>query len=111
MIKELNGELIYSGKTEFWTEVDDIGNLIDKPWCVGGDFNEILFSSDRRDNSRLNGQTHCFHNWLSVFSLIILPLLNLHHTWSNFRENTSCSKIERFFITRGMAGENIQKPI
>lgn len=75
-------------------------NLIDGPWCIRGDFNEILFSSDRNGDSRINRYTQCFHDWISEFSLIDLPLMNVQHTWSNFRKNTSCSKIDRFFISK-----------
>lgn len=30
------------GKEEFWTELINLGNLVEGAWCVGGDFNEIL---------------------------------------------------------------------
>lgn len=32
------------GKQEFWTELFDLGNLSDGIWCVGGDFNKVLYS-------------------------------------------------------------------
>lgn len=82
-----------------WTELDDLDNLIDGPWCIGGDFNEIHYSTNRNGNSRLNRHTQYFHEWISVFSLIDLPVRNLHQTWSNFRENASCGKIDRFFVS------------
>lgn len=53
-------------KIEFWTELDDLGNLIEDPWCMGGDFNEI--SVDQNGSSRINART--FHDWISLFSLI-----------------------------------------
>lgn len=34
------------------------------------------------------------------FSLIDLPLTNLRHTWANFRPTASCSKIDRFFVSK-----------
>lgn len=35
------------GKDEVWIEHNDIGNLVDGAWCVGGDFNEFLYLLDR----------------------------------------------------------------
>lgn len=36
------------GKSDFWIELNDIGNLVDGPWCIGGDFSDILYPSDRK---------------------------------------------------------------
>lgn len=36
------GLSINADKSDFWIELNDIGNLIDAPWCTSGDFNEIL---------------------------------------------------------------------
>lgn len=30
------------GKPDVWIELNDLANLIDDPWCIGDDFNEIL---------------------------------------------------------------------
>lgn len=40
-----------------------------------------------------------FHDWVTEFGLIDIPINNIHFTWSNGRENTACSKLDRFFIT------------
>lgn len=82
------------------TELNDIGNLIDAPWCIGGDFNEILFSTDRNRTSARHHRSNSFHEWISDFSLIDLPLPNLQHTWSNFRAEASCSRLDRIFVTK-----------
>lgn len=36
------------GKEEFWIELYDLGSLIEEPWCIGGDFNEVLYLEDRK---------------------------------------------------------------
>lgn len=38
----------YINKSEFWNDLNELGNLMDGPWCVGGDFNKILYSADRK---------------------------------------------------------------
>lgn len=83
------GPSLHSNKHDFWIDLNYLGNLIDGPWCVGRDFNEILFSSDKRGSTRMNAHSELFHNWVLGFSLVDLPLTNLRHTWSNFRINAS----------------------
>lgn len=62
---------------------------------MGSDFNEILFTSDRKGILRTNCKTKSFHDWDSEFSLIDLPLLNIPYTWPNFR----IKAIDSVFVT------------
>lgn len=50
------------GKKDFWTELNDIGNLVDKAWCIGRDFNEILHPSDKKGKSRSPHSSQHFHD-------------------------------------------------
>lgn len=40
-----------------------------------------------------------FNEWVSDFGLIDMPIPNTRFTWSNFRENAACSRLDRFFIS------------
>lgn len=33
---------LIEAKRNFWIELNDLGNLDDGAWCVGGDFDEVL---------------------------------------------------------------------
>lgn len=44
-------------------------NWIDGPWCVGGDYIEMLYSVDRKCSSSMNAHSERFHNWVSDFFL------------------------------------------
>lgn len=68
-------------------------------WCVGGDFNELLFSEDRNRPAASTSQMANFHAWVSAFNLSDLPLQYTHFTWSNFCSNAACSKLDRVFIS------------
>lgn len=35
-------------KEEFWIELNDLGNLGERAWCVGGDLNEILLRGKKQ---------------------------------------------------------------
>lgn len=37
------------GKEEFWIELNDLGNLTKCKWCIGGDFNEVLYRRQERE--------------------------------------------------------------
>lgn len=91
--------VLHSTPTNMRIDLNDLGNLIDGLWCVGGDFNEILYSSDRKGSTRMNAYSKRFHNWVSWLLLDDLPLRNLRLTWSNFRVNASCSKLGRIFVS------------
>lgn len=56
------GPSLHSNKHEFSIDLNDLENLTDGRWCAGGDFNEILYSSDRKDSTSLNAHADRFHN-------------------------------------------------
>lgn len=71
------------GNEEFWTELNELGNLAEGAWCVGGDFNH-------RGMESMNG---------FLIGLIDIPLQNASFTWSNFRENAACSRLDKISIS------------
>lgn len=77
---------------KFWTELNDIDNLIDL----------MKFSSHQIEIAPQEQYCHTksFHDSISDFFLIDLPLTNIHHTWSNFRAAASCSRIDRNSVTK-----------
>lgn len=46
------------GNEEFCIQLNDLGNLVEGAWCVGEDFNEILYSSER------NGVDEWVSEWI-----------------------------------------------
>lgn len=51
--------------------------------------------TERRERSS-NIQMRKFHEWVIEFALIDIPIKNLQYTWSNFRAQAACSKIDLF---------------
>lgn len=78
-----------------WPRQSNLRSLVCGRW-----FSEILFASDRKGVTTKNFQFECFHDWVSDIALIDLHLTNIKHTRSNFRVNTSCSKIDRVFVSK-----------
>lgn len=88
----------YKEKEEFWIELNDLGNLVDRPCCVVRDFNEVLCLEDRNRAAAATSQLANFHVEISEFTLINLPLPHTHLTWSNFHSIATCSKLDSVFI-------------
>lgn len=40
-----------TGKEECWTELNNLGNLVEGAWCVVGDFNQILYKTERNGST------------------------------------------------------------
>ena len=59
-----------SQKDDFWKHLKQLHNSIDKPWCIMGDFNEMLNASEKlgdtpltpRKVQRLNDFLHYSHS-------------------------------------------------
>lgn len=51
-------------------ESDDLGNLIGGACCIGGDFNEVLYSEDRNGRKISNVERVKSHEWVTEVGLI-----------------------------------------
>lgn len=63
MVMDVYGLIDCSLLDSFKGELDQPRNLWDLPWCVGGDFNKILFVEERRGSRRWTGE------WSSLATL------------------------------------------
>lgn len=59
----------------------------------------MLYSEDRRGKRSSNIQMRNFLDWVTKFALIDISIKKLQYTWSNFRAQPLCSKIDWFFST------------
>lgn len=93
------GYLVYdpSAHSGNQIELNELGNLIWQTMVCGWWF-KILFSTYQKGSSRTNSQSK-ISTMALWFSLSDLSLLKISHTWSNYRVTSSCSKIDRFFLS------------
>ena len=68
------GPIEKSLREHFWEELGSIKGLWDEPWCVGGDFNEILTPDERSRGGRISNSMRRFADILSDLGLRDLPL-------------------------------------
>lgn len=81
-------------------KLSDINALWDVPWCIGGDFNAIRFSQERRGGSKITRTMRGFNNFVKECALVDIPLQNTCFTWSNFQVNPSCTRFDRFLYSQ-----------
>ena len=86
-------------RESFWEELGAIKGLWDCPWCVGGDFNEVLFPNERSRGGRLSNSMRRFSDILSDLELRDLPLQGGPYTWSGGLNGRAMSRLDRFLVT------------
>lgn len=81
--------LVYASPTEdirfeLWQQITKLGSIFRCPWCLIGDFNEILSQSDKKGGRRAT-RTQGLHRVLELCELTPLPFSGPKYTWSNGR--------------------------
>ena len=86
-------------RESFWEELGSIRGLWENPWCVGGDFNEILSPNERSRGGRISNSMRRFADVLNELGLRDLPLQGGHYTWQGGSNGRSMSRLDRFLVT------------
>jgi hypothetical protein len=92
-----------AGKKKLW---DDLLNLKRHSgrgeWCLGGDFNAVLHSSERKGrsvDSRV-GERFFFNRFVEEMEVIDVPVLGKKFSWYS-ADGKSMSRIDRFLVSEG----------
>ena len=57
-----------------WEEIRAIRGLWEEPWCLGGDFNTILYQFEKSRNGRITSAMRRFAQIIDDLGLVDLPL-------------------------------------
>lgn len=85
-------------RRKLWDLIINLKQHFLKPWCMGGDFNEIRFMSDSKGCTRRDRGMLDFNNFIDQLALVDIPLLGRKFTWCNSVEGERWSKIDRFLV-------------
>ncbi|KAL5562082.1 hypothetical protein UlMin_031829 [Ulmus minor] len=103
MISAIYGPTTSFTKRSFWDSIHLEANHFPRPWMLIGDFNGILYSSNRSSNRGIDGGSRFMREALDNLGMISIPSSGSHYTWSNCRHGRSQINSR---INRGMANED-----
>lgn len=83
-----------------WNEILGLKSRFPIPWCLGGDFNEILEINERLGCIRMERGMHDFHNFINLMEVQDIPMLGRQFTWTNFQDNPIHSRLDKFFLSQ-----------
>ena len=86
-----------------WDELAGMQSWWEVPWVLGGDFNVVRFPSERVGSDSFSPAMHEFSDFISFHGLVDLPLSGGNFTWTNNREVSSMSRLDRFLFTSDWA--------
>ena len=86
-------------KEIFWEELGSIRGWWEGPWCLSGDFNEILSPSERVRGGNITPPMRRFAEIVNELGLRDLPLQGGPYTWSGGRNGRSMSRLDRFLVS------------
>ncbi len=99
MFSGVYGPVVDRDRRLMWDELAGICSWWDVPWCLGGDFNVVRFPSEKRGSVNFTAAMYDFSDFISGHGLVDLPLLGGIFTWSNNREVSSMSRLDRFLFS------------
>jgi len=71
-----------SEKEPFWTHLRNLNDVIDMPWCLIGDFNEIECPSDKKGGQPVtNSRLVRLPSFLNSIQAISIPVRGCQFTW------------------------------
>lgn len=84
-------------RAEFFDEVEDLKFVCLPNWLLGGDFNVIRWNLETSTKHLAQYNLKKFNAFIESINLIELPLTNAKYTWSNMRNQSTLSKLDKFF--------------
>ncbi|XP_028090751.1 uncharacterized protein LOC114290933 [Camellia sinensis] len=85
-------------RSQLWDALVSVYPHYSNPWCVGGDFNEIRFMSERIGCSRRERGMKDFNEFIHRLEFSDLPMLGRQFTWCNALDGERWSRIDRFLL-------------
>ncbi|XP_075092462.1 uncharacterized protein LOC142172690 [Nicotiana tabacum] len=87
-------------RRELWKNLQQISTIVTSPWLVAGDFNDVLYTSDRLSCNPVSfAETQYFSSCLQQTALSELPWHGEYYTWTNKQPGVDkvISRIDRVF--------------
>jgi exonuclease III len=92
-----------AGKKKLWDDLLTLKRQSGRgEWCIGGDFNAVLHTSERKGRSANNrgGERTLFNRFVEELEVIDVPVLGKKFSWYS-ADGKSMSRIDRFLLSEG----------
>lgn len=83
----------------FLDELDMLKPSSKLPWCIGGDFNEVLFLDEKSNGGRRTKSMELFGDFVDRNNLLDFPCSGPRFTWSHFQDRPVMSRLDRFLVS------------
>ncbi|KAK3199060.1 hypothetical protein Dsin_022475 [Dipteronia sinensis] len=87
---------IESERIDLWNFILNAQGSLPGPWVIGGDFNTVLVQSERMGGASSVRSMRNFKQFVDSAYVVDIPMVGMTFTWSNFRENGSSARLDRF---------------
>lgn len=88
-----------TSRRRVWDSLVRMSLLYEKPWCLGGDFNEVRFISERKGCSRRDKGMREFNELIDNLEVCDIPMLGRKFTCCNSQVDEKWSRIDRFLLS------------
>ncbi|XP_028098889.1 uncharacterized protein LOC114298504 [Camellia sinensis] len=82
-----------------WESLLKLKTCFPKPWCLGGDFNEITSLRERIGNSRRDRGMKEFKEFIDSCEVADMQMIGRKFTWCNAQDGNKWSRIDRFLLS------------
>lgn len=86
-------------RVSLWEELGVVRETWQLPWCIGGDFNEVLRMHERSGTQRMTSGMRQFTEFVDKHELVDLPMSGARFSWQHGENSDRFSKIDRFLIS------------
>ncbi|XP_058725892.1 uncharacterized protein LOC131597200 [Vicia villosa] len=89
------------GRRKMWLQLSDLKrNAVGEEWCIGGDYNSVLFKEERlgKHGGHQGKDSEAFHRFVEKMELIDLPSVGGRFTWFSGAGN-AMSRLDRFLLS------------
>ncbi|XP_071699377.1 uncharacterized protein [Rutidosis leptorrhynchoides] len=88
-------------KKKMWNDLNEVLKYDNAMWVIFGDFNEVRFSSKRKNNELCERRAKLFNDFIKDNSLLDLPLGG--RTYTRISDNgRKFSKLDRFLVSENL---------
>lgn len=71
----------------------------EEPWVIGGDFNEVRYTRERKEGDKNTRDRDDFNYFIQNIDLIDMEFQDRKFTWSSMRKILSLARLDRILIS------------